>query len=167
MTERIQIVDLFSHDGKIENHITKTTRMTLSQGPTALFKSVKPLFEFVPNCAHSQMSATEKCLITFIKIDALWFLYVTSFCLFSVQFFFMPLSSQRRAYGWQIILVIWSPHKQLEMSPGLLKKKPHNFMPTNNWSWRWSATPCKTAAFGRHKKSWKICPQATWQPCGS
>ena len=87
MTERIQIVDLFSHDGKIENHITKTTRMTLSQGPTALFKSVKPLFEFVPNCAHSQMSATEKCLITFIKIDALWFLYVTSFCLFSVQFF--------------------------------------------------------------------------------
>lgn len=34
----------------------------------------------------------------------------------------MPLLSQCRAYGWQNILVIWSSHKRLEMSPGLLKK---------------------------------------------
>lgn len=52
--------------------------------------------------------------------------FMVSLChkfLFVLVQFSMPLLSQCRAYDWQNILVIWSPRKQLEMSPGLLKKR--------------------------------------------
>lgn len=75
---------------KLKNHITKTTRMTLtctsakaqqcSLSQSSLYLNLRQI------ALTRRCQPPSKCLIIFIKIAALWFLYVTSFCLFWFSF---------------------------------------------------------------------------------